>query len=349
MKKYLSCLLAIVFALSTLSGALFALADTGESGLVAKFGFDSGLSANGYTATLGGGATVKDGGRSGKYVSLDGGSSYLSLSSTLLDQGDGYSISLWLHLPAASSPWSRILEIGAYNTANVPYKYTSLGFDGESKMRVATSANIVSSQNVAYADAQPDVGGWSHIVFAVGADGTHTVYFNGQRVLSAKFATNPANTKHDLIYIGKSLFESDPYATMDFDDVKVYSRALTADEVAKAAEITDRQAVDADVASVNIAKVTTSTKLNLFKRGNNGSAVTWTSSNPSVIDGNGYVFSSDQDKTVKLTAVFSRGNVTVQKEFETLVKAQSSNVYADNTDPSDVRCSATTTSPKQDN
>ena len=336
MKKYLSCLLAIVFALSTLSSALFALADTGESGLVAKFDFDSGLSANGYTATLGGGATVKDGRRSGKYVSLDGGSSYLSLSSTLLDQGDGYSISLWLHLPVASSPWSRILEIGAYNTANVPYKYTSLGFDGESKMRVATSANIVSSQNVSYADAQPDVGGWSHLVFAVGADGTHTVYLNGQRVLSAKFATNPANTKHDLIYIGKSLFESDPYATMDFDDVKVYSRALTADEVATTAEITDRQAVDADVASVNIAKVTTSTKLNLFKRGNNGSAVTWTSSNPSVIDGNGYVFSSDQDKTVKLTAVFSRGNVTVQKEFETLVKAQSSNVYADNTDPSDV-------------
>ena len=199
MKKYLSCLFAIVFALSTLSSALFALADTGESGLVAKFDFDSGLSANGYTATLGGGATVKDGGRSGKYVSLDGGSSYLSLSSTLLDQGDGYSISLWLHLPVASSPWSRILEIGAYNTANVPYKYTSLGFDGESKMRVATSANIVSSQNVAYADAQPDVGGWSHLVFAVGADGTHTVYLNGQRVLSAKFATNPANTKHDLI------------------------------------------------------------------------------------------------------------------------------------------------------
>ena len=63
-KRTVGFLLAIVFALTALSGLTSGLA-VADDGLVACFDFDSGLVSNGFTASLCGGATVKEDGLHG--------------------------------------------------------------------------------------------------------------------------------------------------------------------------------------------------------------------------------------------------------------------------------------------
>ena len=334
-KRTVGFLLAIVFALTALSGLTSGLA-VADDGLVACFDFDNGLVSNGFTASLCGGAKVKEGGRSGKYAKLDSSaSSYLSLPSQLFDGLSETSISLWLHLDGVPFNWARLLEIGTYNSVGLPYKYMSVMYNGNGKLALTATSSTSSAQNSVESSQNVALGGWAHLLVTVSAR-QYNVYLNGTRVISANMGVEFGNLIAENVFIGKSLFASDPYLAASVDDVKVYSRALDETEISKAAGVTDAQAIERDIAQVDFGTEVTFTKLNLFTQGNNGTTVRWTSSNTDLVDEKGYVFADVVDRTVKLTARFSRGTQTEIKEYNIMIKAKTSNVYATNTAPQDV-------------
>ena len=337
MKKFTGIFLAMLLVTSWFVGVI-PLSVAADDGLVASFDFEQSLTSNGYTATLGGGAEVKSDGRNGKYVALTGNSaSYLQLPSNIVDNADGLTLSMWLHYDGAASNWSHIFDMGGYSDNGEPYKYMTVGYDGGGSLRVTATSAFVGVQTVGVASKSVQVGGWAHFVLTLDASGTYKLYINGQSVLSLAANVPLKKLSHEVITIGKSLFPSDPYLTVAVDDVKLYNRAIAESEIAGVAGVSDKQAVDADVASVNFGQAVTSAKLNLFKQGNNGTAVTWSTSDSSVIDSDGYVFATKTDKNVTINATFTRGSVTVSKEYNVVVKARSSNTYAFNTDPSEVK------------
>lgn len=339
MKKITGFFLAVLFVATFFVGVV-PQAVVAEDGLIANFDFEDGLVSNGYTATLGGGAEIKNGGRSGKYAGLTGNSSsYLQLPSNIADNIDELTLSMWLHYDGAAANWSHIFDMGGYADNGEPYKYMTISYDGAGSLRVTATSAFVGAQTVAAATSSLRVGGWAHLAFTLDASGTYKLFINGQRVLSLAANVPVSKLSHDVITLGKSLFASDPYLSVCIDDVKLYGRAVDENEITMVAGITDKQSVDADVASVNFGQFVTSAKLNLFKQGNNGTTVTWKTSDSTVIDSDGYVFATDTDKNVTIYATFTKGTVTVSKEYNVVVKAQIGNTYAFNTDPSDVRLS----------
>lgn len=63
----------------------------------------------------------------------------------------------------------------------------------------------------------------------------------------------------------------------------------------------------------------TKENLNLPKEGVNNTKISWTSSDTSIITKEGVVTRGDKDKKITLTATISKGNVTINKEFEIIV------------------------------
>ncbi|CAF0867856.1 unnamed protein product [Brachionus calyciflorus] len=74
-----------------------------------------------------------------------------------------------------------------------------------------------------------EIGVWNHLTFTF-KNGLGSYYKNG--VLDHQGALEyPANILRTKCFLGKSLFIQDPDASADFDDIKLFNRALDKDEI----------------------------------------------------------------------------------------------------------------------
>jgi hypothetical protein len=201
------------------------------SGLVAFYDFDetSGTSAadssgNGHTATLVGGATFAAG-LENNAVTLSGSGQYVSLPTGIANDLSSFSITAWVKL-TTSPMWNRVFDFG---TGTNDYMFLTSNSGTTTRFSITTGSSAGEEQT--NAPALP-TGTWEHVAVTL-AGATCSLYVQGaQAGQSTNVTLTPSslgNTTQN--WLGRSEYAADPYLQGQLDNVRIYSRALTAAEV----------------------------------------------------------------------------------------------------------------------
>ena len=136
---------------------------------------------------------------------------------------DETTIALWVKVPAAATAWQRLFDFG-HDTNH----YFFLTPNNGSVMRLAIK-NGGSEQQL---DAPKlATGQWKHLAVTMKA-GSTCIFVDGEKVAASSAITiSPADVKPVINYIGRSMFNNDPYFTGYIQDLRIYNYALSEDEV----------------------------------------------------------------------------------------------------------------------
>lgn len=197
-----------------------------------KFDESSGTTAadatgHGWNGTLVNGPTWVAG-QTGNAVSLNGVNQCVSLPAGVVSSLNDFSIAAWVYVNAAAT-WNRVFDFGsgtpAYMALIPQSDNGTLRFD-------ITIAGGNNTQKISTPMALP-AGGWHHVAVTLNA-GVGVLYLDG-----APVGTNSAMTITPSMlgvttqnWIGRSQYSSDPYLNGMVDDLRIYSGALSPNEIA---------------------------------------------------------------------------------------------------------------------
>ncbi|MBN2181299.1 MAG: glycoside hydrolase family 127 protein [Sedimentisphaerales bacterium] len=214
----------------------------GETALVARYilnGNAQDWSRNNYHATLhGDGAAYVEDSLFGKVLSLPGQISggYLQIPGRALIGIDTISVTGWLFLRDEMA-WQRFFDFGQDTTRN--FFCTPVGEEPAEGYRARVT---ITGWNEEVGPVVPRVatGKWVHLAVVLDtANQTLSSYMDGKRVarendvdLTLEQVLNQDNAAANLLYIGKSEYETDPDLNAKVHDVRIYSIALTDRQVA---------------------------------------------------------------------------------------------------------------------
>lgn len=281
-QKVMAFLLAFVFVFTSVFpyGGVNVKADTTENGLILYYDFDmqnsyateiTDASGNGHTGTLkraGGGSvegtykisTVNIYGNSVKALTLPGGEdgSYLQLPNAILNGNDAVTISMWVNL-STDAGYQRIWDIGNDTTS-----YLYLLSDGGNKGHEGYAAAITKSgwSNEIGVEKKTNFDKNRWVLTTVVMDGTQmSLYENGQQIgetTDTKISVNDLGaTTNNLIGYGQ--FGDNP-TKGQFAEVKIYNKALSADEIAAMYSVDDAGIVAADKDALDLGDTTAVTE-----------------------------------------------------------------------------------------
>ncbi|AGP52424.1 glycoside hydrolase family 127 protein [Streptomyces rapamycinicus] len=185
----------------------------------------------GKAARLAGGASWTAG-RTGGAVALNGTDGHVVLADDLLAGARAYTLATWVRLDGTPAAWTRIFDIGTGVTANM--FLTPMADSG--KLRFAITAGGGGAEQRIEAAPLP-TGRWVHVAVAYGS-GTAVLYVGGREVgRNTAVTVEPVHFGNHVRagYLGKSQYP-DPYLKAAFDDVRVYGRTLSGNEVATLAQ-----------------------------------------------------------------------------------------------------------------
>ncbi|HWK93105.1 MAG TPA: LamG-like jellyroll fold domain-containing protein [Luteimicrobium sp.] len=168
-------------------------------------------------------------GKVGKALSFCNTASYATLPTGALSTLTGdYTVSVWVN-PASNASWSRVFDIGSSSSASM---FLTLNNGSALRFAITTGNGAGGEQRIDGTGLLP-LNQWSLLTVTLSGT-TGTLYVNGKVV-----GTNAAMTNHPAAfgqstrnYIGKSQYSSDAPLNATVDDFNVYSRALSASEVA---------------------------------------------------------------------------------------------------------------------
>nr|WP_277605780.1 immunoglobulin-like domain-containing protein [Glycomyces sp. L485] len=172
-------------------------------------------------------------------------------------------------------------------------------------------------------------GTWNHLAYTL-ADSTGVLYLNGQEIARNENVTiTPGEIGGGSTaanYIGRSMYPGDRYLKGSVADFRIYGGALAPAEIGDmAAHISaEKAAADADAIDLGDTSAVIG-DLTLPTQGAGGSAITWTSGDPAVVDETGAVTRpgpESEDATVNLTATVILGSVQQQRDFSVTVLAE---------------------------
>jgi hypothetical protein len=155
---------------------------------------------------------------------------FVQLPAGIVDYAD-ITISLWVH-PTTVGMWTRVFDFG--NTAT-DYLYLTLdngGYNTRSTIKIDNGAeqNLISDFDASNWSAP---GSWYHFVITIGGN-TGILYRNGEPVaVNTGMTINPIDVGAVLNYIGKSQWPNDPEFSGYIDELRIYNKALTAQEAAQ--------------------------------------------------------------------------------------------------------------------
>jgi endoglucanase len=180
---------------------------------------------NGWTGTLVNGPAWTTG-TLGNAASLDGVDDHVTLPGGVVSGLSDFTMSAWVKL-SGTSVWARIFDFGTGTT-----NYMFLTANNGSVPRFAIRTASVGEQVIDGNAALP-TGVWTHVAVTM-AGPVGTLYVNGVASGSnANMGLVPALLgSTTLNYIGKSQFGADAYLSAAVDDVRIYSTALSAANIA---------------------------------------------------------------------------------------------------------------------
>ena len=197
------------------------------STLVGHYPFDGSpadVSGNGRTATVYGAGYVA--GRSGSALDLDGTSGYVALPGGILAGATNFTVALWARLDTVTT-WSRLFDLG---TGTGAYMFLTPRSSAGTARFAITTGGSGGEQRIDAPSALP-AGAWTHVAVTRGGN-LGVLYVDGAEVArnSALTATPAALGDTTQNWLGRSQY-ADPYLDGALDNVRLYSRALTAAEV----------------------------------------------------------------------------------------------------------------------
>ncbi|WP_198510379.1 alpha-L-arabinofuranosidase C-terminal domain-containing protein [Bacillus solitudinis] len=261
------------------------------------------------------------------------GTSYMKLPSGFLkDINDltGITVSTWVYLRKGENVWERIFDFG--KNAVGPYLFLSRNLRGV----CFSDSDLVADAGRTYSSGE-----WIHVAMSVtGTEGGTlssagpVIYANGEVVADGSISQTSSGTYKRLRswfetfsdpagysnnYIGRSQHEVDADFNGSLSDFQVFKAGLTQDEVIEVMceSLTDGEIVQLakdKYLSFPITIVSKDVTLPYSLMGGKV-AVSWTSSDPSVLSNDGVVGDIDEAKGVTLTALLSKGTDTAEKEF----------------------------------
>ncbi|MGP4086369.1 beta-L-arabinofuranosidase domain-containing protein [Streptomyces sp. KR55] len=153
---------------------------------------------------------------------------FVDLPSGVLDGAASITLSAWVK-PTHEGNWARIFDFGDNTTR---YMYLAARTANGVPRFALTTGGPGAEQGLDGTSALP-LNRWSHLAVTI-ADGAGTLYVNGSAVArNTAMTLTPAalGTPADN-WLGRSHFSADPVFAGAFDEFNVWSRALTADEIA---------------------------------------------------------------------------------------------------------------------
>ncbi|MCD8048593.1 MAG: hypothetical protein LUG52_03150 [Clostridia bacterium] len=322
MRRFLSVLMCGALLLAALpAGAAEAVGEndmttfsqyTEDENTIVYVDFDGDLPSG----SVNNGVTFSDDGVYGKAGVFDG-SSYIQLPDDITVGVTDFTMAAWVKFDATTS-WQRVLDFG-----NGTSNFAFLGIAAASNLRGSVLNSNNGEEKLSSADSALSSDVWTHIAM-VQSGSTRTLYLNGEAVHTLDVSyTLDAMGSTTQNYIGRSQFSADPYLTGMVDEVILANTAMSADEIADLAEISENvllSYVDLGDTSEVESDLTLPTEAN-------GASVTWVSADESIITSEGVITRDLEDKTTTLTATITLGSVSVTKEFEVTVKAMSAFSY----------------------
>ncbi len=294
----------------------------------AQYKFDGGLQdakGNFAAATTTGDRIDNAGGVAAYSAGHDGQAVALNNYGVLLPDGIinnyEYTVSYWLK-PAAK-------------TAHTPSFFAAVGFDWislpletwwDATFKIWHISTVVGTGDAWCASgvALP-LNEWTAVTFSIDK-GLATVYLNGEKKCTVNGIVDLFSNNVGKFALGVNYWDI-PYNGL-IDDLKIYNKVLTPDEVA----LTDPGSMPAaDVLAEAKAALTLGDisalkeDLDLPLAGEYGVAVSWTSNNSGALDAVGTITqpaATESDATVTLTATISYGGSAVTKEFVATVKSK---------------------------
>ncbi|MGN0183280.1 MAG: LamG-like jellyroll fold domain-containing protein, partial [Candidatus Ornithomonoglobus sp.] len=255
-----------------------------------------------------GGASVESGkGISGNGLVLNGTDGYMQLPNGILS--DNMTVMGWVKTDTVQS-WARFFDFGA-DTAN-NFFYSPSGGRVESVVGGASDTMDVT----AYANT----GIWEHYAVTRTADKVQ-LYRNGELVSEQSCSKPVTGITETTNYIGKSHWAADKYFCGAIDEIKIYNKICTAEEIKTMYNIyAEKLTADAaykDYISLDFGTTELTDGTALPSVGDNGSAITWESTDSSIISGNTITgpAAGEADKPATLTATVKNGDTVYTKTF----------------------------------
>lgn len=167
-------------------------------------------------------------------LNLDG-TSYGMLPYSVADY-DEMTIATWVRW-ATMSNWQRVFDFGN-NEEQYMFYTPSNGSQMRFVMKNGGDEQILTNSKKLSASI------WHHIAITLKPieDGKvqAILYVDGENVAeSNEFTIKPSDIKPSLCFIGRSMFNSDPYFNGRLDDFRIYNYALSAEEIANMMQDTD--------------------------------------------------------------------------------------------------------------
>ena len=200
-----------------------------------------------FNGTLNGDATVVNDAQRGDVLSLDGDGDSLTINS-LVGQPANVTIAAWVNLSAADTNGSTVMQW--------PSGRLGLRLDNPSGNMVAFISDGTTTESITAAETVAG-SGWRHVAFTFdNAGDTAKLYLDGVEIASETF-TNSITFSGSLTSLGGLSVDGYDFNGL-MDDARVYSRALSADEIEALA---GDQAETTDTVEINVLDpiVTTST------------------------------------------------------------------------------------------
>lgn len=170
---------------------------------------------SGATCPTAGGA-----GQAGKGLNLDGVDDYVTLPQSV-GQAQDFTFAAWVYWRGESA-FQRILDFGRDTSYNM-FLTPSSG----AVMRFAIKNDGPEQQLDAPAPLSTNA--WTHVAVTLQGD-TARLYLNGVKVNERTITLNPSQVAGPNNWLGKSQYP-DPYFNGQLDEVAIYARALSADEI----------------------------------------------------------------------------------------------------------------------
>ncbi|TWT33948.1 Non-reducing end beta-L-arabinofuranosidase [Posidoniimonas corsicana] len=225
---------------STTPGDQF-LDGIGETALVARYPLSGDLrdtSRHQRQASLHGAAeSFADDEKFGRVLTLAGGNGgFVEIPGDALIGVDSVSVCGWVYL-RSDAPWQRFFDFGRSTTANFFCTPIGEGADEGYRARITDSgwANEVGP-------VSPRIGlnKWVHLAVVLDAAGkTLTTYADGKQAAQSKDVDltledvlDQENEDRNQLYLGKSRYETDQTLNAKLHDVRLYSIALSKEQVA---------------------------------------------------------------------------------------------------------------------
>jgi hypothetical protein len=188
-------------------------------------------SGNSYSATLVNSPTFVAGKLNNALNLASASSQYATLPNGFLSTLGDFTITAWVNV-ATFSTWARIFDFG---TGTTNYMFLTPQYatgSNAAKLRFEIRTPSVTSQQLNSSIAIT-ANTWNHIAITLSGN-TATLYVNGSlAATNSGMMLRPSSLGSTTQnYLGRSQFSADPYFNGAIDDFRIYSRALSASEIA---------------------------------------------------------------------------------------------------------------------